>query len=495
MKLNKILIATSILAPAAVTPLGVMTSCSATTWGHKTPLSIGSVSRNSVNNPYYNFIGQDLRDLDGQNIPSYLQSNYIVDAAKNVNYAYTTPVKTWSKDNRKLPTDQWVDDTSLWATSSTNFSTSFTDADKKAQTNYKNMSLLSNISFVDTIGQFLNKYITYGLSYATSQISNQQNLATAWGGVAPTGNTEGLYELMFANSNCHVANETEVFFKTTAANFNFVDFPIPAYNADKSISAATVKLLSGQTDVSKLSIDDNAYWSTKSVQNAGKDDAYTVYTFPAVPVLIRTKGLTQRYINPKVNTGSYFVNDYYQTDNAKIKNAIGSSWQYKQSSGSIPLEPTASKFELKTTQEAKTVNPIGDNKDARLHNVKGSDFIAFVTYSYTLWDKPNADRINSITLSSLQTIMPAYLLQYKNDLYVKANTKNDKSAYIIDVNKADKYSTELINLLSRNSDAGRTVEASKLDENNKNYLKFLYFLFAKEDSFAFNDFATPTPFN
>lgn len=536
MKLRKVFIGLGVLACASTIPLGLLTSCSANTWGVKTPISIGDISLDSKNNPYYQFITPKY-DADGLNMLTYLQSNYTLDVAKNSNYGYSTPVKKWFNDNpaQKI-TDigQWQMGSPKWTTSADEkFVKTMTDKDKRQQICNANIVLPSNIDLVVSLANMMNQYITGALSYQASQISNNNDMAYAWGktdesnkfslnhGQLGQVQNNQFYEYAFAQANIHAETSTKALFKQTQLNFNFdpTTFPIPAYafNAQHKktgISPETYKMITGAETFSSP----KKYYSASKKDKekiwdgqAEKEVEVVTYTFNSVPVLLKPTNIVQTYLNPKPNdkdapekTDSFIINDYLNNSKDVVVDAIGKAWQNKEAmpryTGLQPEQcvPTIKNVTVKFPQKEQAVPFEGGKvcKDERIaSNVTSNEFIALMSYTVKEYQSGYSDH-NTVTLGGtkdgkavmIETIFPAYFISLFDDIYKKVDDSAD-AGMIFDSKKIDEdYNKELLNLIKRipgtmgSQSPGEIPHAKDLPLKDKKLLQILPYLLANNSN-------------
>lgn len=423
--LRKLLLSITVGLPALATST-TLTSCSQT-WGYLNPIGFGSVSRDNTNNPYYSFYheGEAAKryyDADGNWMPGYLQSNYIVDQAKSTPYAYTSPVSKWyqaeedigeGEYQKVLPVNQWQRFNDGWKTTTSSGVESSVDLKdqqwiedvpspkedvdyRKTYTNSMNVNLMSNINFVNTIATTIQGYISSALQYQASQFKDEDDLNAAWGfgsKTIPTGSlnhgekgtnaNRAFYEYIFASSNAYSSGKAPAFLRPTTISFNFDQFPIPSYKKDSDttrvldhrdgISDETLKLLTGSTEpLYKQGVDTPAYWTEK---REGKNIS--------IPRIVKIDGEWKK---------TFFENglrNEYSFTSVPILvhlNGISSTWVDPLKNDSfVPSDFFIKDTDDKTAKEIVT-EAIGDNwsEMAPFIGETGKITPKFKTYSYNM---------------------------------------------------------------------------------------------------------------
>lgn len=441
MKLNKILLTSLVASPSLVLPLN-LTSCSQT-WGYLNPISIGSIDKTDQNNPFYEFRNLTFNDADGFNIVDCLQSNFIIDQAKSMPYAYSSPVTKWfqtkeeagpDKDPQVLKPSEWQKLDDGWKTTSDNIVTSTTLKDpdhdnvNKTYTNNWNFNLISNINFTTSIASTLLTYLSYGLQYQASQFANEADLNTAWGyeSTLTDGTTlntykgtkieeekekcRDYYEYDFAASNSHGTGRTTAFLRPTSVNFNFKTFPYPSYlveSTDKmdvrqDISTLTKRLLMGSnanegtkfcdagqtTDLPAYYTDSKDITVTLPYLDNNEWKWYDKgvvkqYLYSAVPILVTAKNISSTWVDPLKND-SFVPSDFFIYDKEIVNNTIGSSWSMIEKYAGEDTggtQSTRQSFQI-DVNSTKICTVVGDQKDARVDwsTIPGNTYVVLVSY-------------------------------------------------------------------------------------------------------------------
>lgn len=504
MKLTKVLLGSSLAISAVAIPTATLTSCSQG-WGKLTPFSIGS-SLLDKDDPYTNFRTGALSyiDADGGNYLHYLQSNYSVDSSKT-SYAYSSPYKFEDK-SKTAKDDTWVPGSSGWYTSSDSALVStaadkYEDGGKKKSRTVscaRNATLSSNTDFIGTIGQTVSNYINAAVQYQASQISSKsdENIKIAWGSQAKgqkftinhgtkdskvDSQNSKFFEYLFALSNLNADKESKALLRTTGVAFNFVNFPLPSYTFDEEGKTRT-----GISDEFKVLLDGSSenwtpkYYSTKSKTLKDSDEnEYVTYTYESVPVVLNVRSLTQTFVNPSKGNSSFKVADYYSS-NEQITKGVGNSWKntFKDFTG-IDKEnsvPHYKSYKLNVAEQNVSLTKVSTAGDTRISGLKGNQFVALVNYAVNIYSsKPEK---NTASISSLGNLFPAYILNLYTDVYKEANS--DTKVKIIDSKKINKISKKYLELVQRTAGQGLIAQASKLNDESKDLLSFLGYMFGSE---------------
>lgn len=280
----------TLLAPLSLTSCGQV-------WGYLNPISCGSSVAGDVNDPFTNFRGiTGLTDGNNLEIPSYLQSNFIINQAKSTMYAYSSPVTKWfqtkeeaeDKDEKNryvLDTKDWQHLDDGWKTQTDEFSSSVTlyndkrtdvlkdDRIRHVFNNNENINQLINLSLTPTIATAIQSFIAGALQYQGTQIADKELKATgdmyaAWGLQAQAfkgktnlsiSNLQNFYEFVFANANMHAAGKTAAFMRPTSINFTYDSsfFPFPTYTFNETTNKKHISLRTKQFLLGKEGISEN----------------------------------------------------------------------------------------------------------------------------------------------------------------------------------------------------------------------------------------------
>lgn len=493
MKLSKVLLGSAFAVSTVAIPVTTLTSCG-TTWGVLTPFSIGGTT---VNDGPFSEFTDDFKDADNASILPYLQSNYSVDVKNGTNYAYATPMK-WNDEAKEWNTPG----SSGWYTSTDEaFASthSYDDGDKTVtKTCAQNATLSANTDFVTTIGSTIKTYLEAALNYQGSQakivkkdgkdIGDDSNMKIAWGSEATNSFTLNhgtlmdktneqnaqFFEYVFANANMNSSGASKATFRTMSVAFQFEDMFLPTYDftvGQRRLSEDFEGLIAG---------DDGQYWSEETEVDDPDIEGlkFKRQIYKSVPVIVRVTGIKQTYLNASNKKGSFLVSDYYSSSK-DVSDSIKDSWKKTlpafTNQDKDQAVPHYKSYEITTTSGAK-ITP----KDERVGQVQGRDFIALVDYvvnDYTGTDHPEK---TTAQISKLANFFPAYLLDlYPNDMYTTAAGEGTET--IIDSSKVDEKTSELLQLLNRTSKEGMKAEAKDLNQESKNLLSFLGYMFAGTD--------------
>lgn len=301
----------TLLAPLSLTSCGQV-------WGYLNPISCGSSVAGDVNDPFTNFRGvTGLTDGNNLEIPSYLQSNFIINQAKSTMYAYSSPVTKWfqtkeeaeeqdEKNRYVLDTKDWQHLDDGWKTQADEFSSSVTlyndkrtevDKDDRIRhvfNNNENINQLINLSLTPTIATAIQSFIAGALQYQGTQIADKElkeagDMYAAWGLQAQAftektkklsiSNLQNFYEFVFANANMHAAGKTAAFMRPTSINFTYDSsfFPFPTYTFNettnkKHISLRTKQFLLGKGEGEKAITEATKF--CEQWKEDGKIDSY-----------------------------------------------------------------------------------------------------------------------------------------------------------------------------------------------------------------------------
>ncbi len=508
MKLTKVLLGSSLAIPAVAIPLSTLTSCSQN-WGSLTPFTIGGLGEA---NPYSNI--DDCYDANGELMNDYLQSHYSVQVGGNTNYAYSHPEMFKDESETEKEKSGWVLGTPGWYTSSDSvFVPSAVDKYKEGGeektevvTSARNSALASNVDFIAAIGTTINNYINYALQYQASQIKvdddkpgSEEDLQIAWGSqsknkfVLKHGTAQKdieaqnsiFFEYLFALSNLNGPDKVSAMLRTSQCNFYFNSFgmPLPSYkwNEDKrlDLSDGFNAVLEG---VDYYTTPQRKYYSVKSETVKEDEDEYVTYTYESVPILVRLFDIKQTYVNPNMGTSSFLVNDYY-SDAKQISDAVGDQWKDKMSVlTSLDKKdciPHYKSFDLLTSGIA--IQPVTDLRLER-QSIRGglptNSFVVLV--NYTVKECTTNSSKTTATINSLSNIFPTFYLDIfePKDLY-KDNGPNDdhKDLKVFDTNKINNISNRFLELLQRSAGQGLVPRASDLNQDSKNLLGFLGYIF------------------
>lgn len=366
------------------------------------------------------------------------------------------------------------------------------------------------------------------------------------------------YEYIFASANSHSTGKTNSFLRPISANFNFESnyFPFPTYDvttpaaddidARVNVSAKTKKLLMNDDKIKfcQAGIGENtlAYYTdikdqpysipykTVTAEGETKWETYELtvkqYLFSSVPIVVDATNLSAKWVDPTKND-SFVPSDYFINDREIVNKAIGNSWEKISEFTSGDSKSTFQKFNFDLTKSGTnhrkfTVHPepVERGTDPRIDDtMNGNSFVVLVSYVVNEFDsdktmtkikadfedkgltrpdelkEPNLAKLNAVSINSIESIFPAYLLSINDDNLFKLAHKDIvedditiKFGYIIDSSVVNKYNNKLLNLLKRTSQEGMKPHASDLNQESKDLLAFLGFMFASAVTTLSTDF-------
>lgn len=485
MKLTKALLGSAFAVSSVAIPVTTLSSCG-TSWGVLTPFSIGGTDAEDGpfrgdwrSAPFYDVDGDVILDGDGV---GYIQTNYSVDTKNGVNYAYATPMKWKEKD-------KWEVGSSGWYTSNDEAFVSthaYEDEEGKSQTstNARNATLSANTDFVTTIGSTIKTYLEAALKYQGSQInskdleSSEKNLGIAWGsaksfvlnhGLTQTTQIKDFYEYQFANANINASGKSNATLRTSSVDYEFGKMFLPNYRENRDgLSEYFVKMLEDENG----SFTEPKYYDTiTDVEENG--ETYKRITYKSVPIRVLVNSITQTYLDTTNKKGGFLVSDYYSSS-SNVTKSIGDSWKKTMpnfTGGSKDESvPHYKSFTLKTD-----IFQLIPSKDVRQPSYAGSDFIALVDYTV---DYHHTDETKTrAQINKLSNLFPAYLLDiYGDEMYTSPNADNP-NIKIIDTKKVDEKTSTLLQLLNRTSKEGMKARAEDLNDESKELLSFLGYMF------------------
>ncbi len=277
----------------------------------------------------------------------------------------------------------------------------------------------------------------------------------------------------------------------------------------------------------------------KKTTNAAEWDSYPLtvkqYLFSSVPIVVDATNLSAKWVDPTKND-SFVPSDYFINDSETVNKAIGNSWEKISEFATGEAKSTIQKFSFDLTKAGeshRTFNIYEDpdpekGTDPRIINktMSGNSFVVLVSYVVNEYDSDkslkardkyfdekemdvpeelsdaNLAKLNAVSINSIESIFPAYLLSISdNNLFKKAHKDIEdkdegtttKFGYIINSSTVSKYNNKLLNLLRRTSQEGMKPHASELSQESKDLLAFLGFMFASTADTLSTDFLSTDP--